>query len=139
MTQTHRKIYHVLGLEESISSKWYYPRQSTYSTQFLSYYQKYFFTELEQKTLNTYGKIKTPKKPKQSWEGKTELKRSGSLTSNCITKLLPSKQYGTGTKKQTHTSMEQNSKPRNKPTHLWSINVWQRRQEYIMEKWEFLQ
>jgi len=98
MTQTHRKIYHVLGLEESISSKWYYPRQSTYSTQFLSYYQKYFFTELEQKTLNTYGKIKTPKKPKQSWEGKTELKRSGSLTSNCITKLLPSKQYGTGTK-----------------------------------------
>ena len=26
-------------------------------------------------------------------------------------------------KKQTHTSMEQNSKPRNKPTHLWSINV----------------
>ena len=25
--------------------------------------------------------------------------------------------------KQTHTSMEQDRKPRNKPTHLWSINL----------------
>ena len=30
--------------------------------------------------------------------------------------------------------MEQNQKPRNKHTHLWSINLWERRQEYTMEK-----
>ena len=36
--------------------------------------------------------------------------------------------------KQKHRSMEQDSKPRNKPTHLWSINLGQRRQEYTKEK-----
>ena len=36
--------------------------------------------------------------------------------------------------KQTYRSMEQNREPRNKPTHLWSINLQQRRQEYTVEK-----
>ena len=36
--------------------------------------------------------------------------------------------------KQTYRSMEQDRKPRNKPTHLWSINLRQKRQEYTMEK-----
>ena len=36
--------------------------------------------------------------------------------------------------KQTHSSMEQNRGPRNKPMPLWSINLWQRRQEYTMGK-----
>ena len=35
--------------------------------------------------------------------------------------------------KQTHRSMEQNRKPRNKPMHLWSINLWQSRQEYTVQ------
>ena len=35
---------------------------------------------------------------------------------------------------QTYTSMEQNREPRKKPTHLWSTNLWQRRQEYTMGK-----
>ena len=30
--------------------------------------------------------------------------------------------------------MEQNREPRNKPTHVWSTNLQQRRQEYAMEK-----
>jgi len=30
--------------------------------------------------------------------------------------------------------MEQNTEPRNKITHLWSINLQQRRQEYTIEK-----
>ena len=29
--------------------------------------------------------------------------------------------------------MEQNREPRNKPTHVWSINLQQRRQEYSMQ------
>ena len=38
------------------------------------------------------------------------------------------------TQKQTHRSMEQNREPRNKPTRIWPINLWKRRQEYIMGK-----
>ena len=34
--------------------------------------------------------------------------------------------------KQTYRSMDQYTKPRNKPTHLWLINLPQRRQEYII-------
>ena len=36
--------------------------------------------------------------------------------------------------KQTDGSMEQNREPRNIPTHLWSINLQQRRQEYTTGK-----
>ena len=36
--------------------------------------------------------------------------------------------------KQKYRSMEQGRKPWGKPTHLWSTNLWQRRQEYTMEK-----
>ena len=35
--------------------------------------------------------------------------------------------------------MEQNTEPRNKITHLWSINLQQRRQEYTMEERQSLQ
>ena len=41
--------------------------------------------------------------------------------------------------KQTYGSMEQNRQPGNKPTHLWSINLQQRRQEYTMGKRQSLQ
>ena len=36
--------------------------------------------------------------------------------------------------RQKYRSMEQNRKPRDKSTHLWTPYLWQRRQEYIMEK-----
>ena len=41
------------------------------------------------------------------------------------------------TKTKRHRSMEQNRKPRNKSTYLWSINLLQRRQDYMMEKRQF--
>ena len=41
--------------------------------------------------------------------------------------------------KQKYTSMEQDRKPRDKPTHIWSPNLWQRKQEYTMEKRQPLQ
>ena len=41
--------------------------------------------------------------------------------------------------KQTYTSMDQKRELRNKSTHPWSINVWQGRQEWTMEKKQFLQ
>ena len=37
-------------------------------------------------------------------------------------------------KDQTHRSLEPNRAPRNKPMHLWSINLQQRRQKYTVEK-----
>ena len=41
--------------------------------------------------------------------------------------------------KQIHRSMEQNREPRNKPTHLESTHLWQRRQEYKVGKRQSLQ
>ena len=35
--------------------------------------------------------------------------------------------------RQKYTSMEQNRKPRDKSTHIWTPYLWQRRQEYTME------
>ena len=36
--------------------------------------------------------------------------------------------------RQKYRSMEPNRKPRDKSTHLWTPYLWQRRQEYTMEK-----
>ena len=41
--------------------------------------------------------------------------------------------------KQKYWSMEQHRKSRDKPMHFWSIDVWQRRQGYTMEKRQSLQ
>ena len=38
------------------------------------------------------------------------------------------------TQRQKYRSMEQNIKPRDKSTHLWTPYLWQRRQEFTMEK-----
>ena len=61
MTQTDGKIHCVLGLEESILSKWlYYPRQSTDSIPFLL--PMAFYTELEWKNLKNYhGNTEDPR------------------------------------------------------------------------------
>ena len=53
---------------------------------------------------------------------KAILVESGSLSSDYTTKLESSKQYGSGTKTEI-LIMEQDRKPGNKPTHLWSINL----------------
>ena len=41
--------------------------------------------------------------------------------------------------RQKYRSMEQNRKPRNKSTHLWTFYLWQSRQEYTIEKRQSLQ
>ena len=57
MTQKNGKIYHVLGLEESILSKWlYYPKQSTDSVKSLSNYNDIIHNK--KNSSNVYGNIK---------------------------------------------------------------------------------
>ena len=51
------------------------------------------------------------------------------------TKIEKLKQHGIGIK-QTHGSMEQNREPIDDP---WSINLWQRRQEYTVGRIKSLQ
>ena len=65
-----------------------------------------------------------------------ELKESTCLTSGYTTNLQSSRQYGTGTKTeiQKYRSMEENRKPRDKSTQLWTPYLRQRRQECTMEK-----
>ena len=41
--------------------------------------------------------------------------------------------------KQKYKSMEQDRKPRDKPMHIWAPYLWQRRQEYTIEKRQHLQ
>ena len=48
--------------------------------------------------------------------------QDASQTSDNSTKLQSSKQHGIGTKTDIR-SLEQTREPRNKPTHLWSINL----------------
>ena len=52
------------------------------------------------KNFSMYGSTKDRKKPKQSWERKTELEESTFLTSDYTTKLQSSIHYGLGKKKK---------------------------------------
>ena len=83
-------------------------------------------------TLQTLNNQNNLKKKEQSWRShapwlQTKLQSYSNQNSMVLAQ------------KQTHRSKEQNKEPRNKSTHLWPINLQQRRQEYIMEKRQSLQ
>ena len=82
-----------------------------------------------QKTLNSQSNLE-----KEKWSWRNQAPRLQSILqsySNQDSMVLA--------QKQNYRSMVQDRKPRDKPTHIWSPNLWQRRQEYTMEKRQSLQ
>ena len=99
-----------------------------------------FFTELEQNILQFVWKHK------RSWIAKSTLrKKNGARRINLpdfrlhhSTTVL--KTVMVSTQKQKYRSMEQDRKSRHKPTHLWSPNLWQRkniqeRKDSLFSRW----
>ena len=99
-----------------------------------------FFTELEpnfiiyietQKTLNS-----------QSYLEREKIKRSYRNQAPWFQTPLQSysnKDSMALTQKQKYRLMEQDIKPRDKRMHPWLPNLWQKKQEYTMQKRQFLQ
>ena len=99
-----------------------------------------FFTELEQKNPKIYKEpqktqncYSNPEKKEQSWRHNPSTRLQTILQSYHNQSSMVLAQI------HTHRSMEQNRECRNRPTHLWSVNLWQRRQGYTMEKRQPLQ
>ena len=101
--------------------------------QSLSEYQRQFFTEIEQVVLKfvwKYKRLQIAKnnldKEEKSWSYHTPwlptMLKNDSNQNSMV--LAP---------KQTHRSVKQNRELKSKPMHLWSVNLRQRRQEYIRE------
>ena len=122
--QTDWEMYHVLGLEELTLWKWlYYPKQSTYlcnpcqtTTGVFHRTRTKIFTICmdTQKTLNSQSNLK---KEKWSWRNQAPwLQTILQSYSNQDSMVLA--------QKQKHRSMEQDSKPRVKPTNICSPCFW---------------
>ena len=118
MTQTDRKIYHVLGLEESILSKWlYYPRQPIDSMQPLSITNGIFHRTRTKNFKVCMETRKTPnsqsnlEKEEQSWRNQAPWLQT-------ILQSYINQNSMVLAQKQTHRSTEQNREPRNKPMYI---------------------
>ena len=95
-----------------------------------------FFTELEQKISQFVWKHKRHR------ISNLEKKRSWRNQASWLQTILQSYSHQDSmvlAVKQKYRSMEQDRKPMDKPTHIWSTYLWKRRQEYTMEKREPLQ
>ena len=89
-----------------------------------------FFTELKQIISQFVWKYKKPQLAKavlRNWRNQ----------SAWLQNILQSHSHQDSmvlAQRQKYRSMEQNIKPRDKPSYLWTPYLWQRRQKYTMEK-----
>ena len=82
-----------------------------------------FFTEVEQKNLKMcMGTQKTPNS-QSSLEGKKRSWRDQTPSLQTILQSYSNQDNIVLTQKQKYRSMEQERKPRDIPTHLWSTNL----------------
>ena len=98
-----------------------------------------FFTELEQKNLKICMEIQKTPNSQRSPEGKKRSWRNQTPWLQTILQSYSNQDNMVLAQKQKYKSMEQDRKPRDKPNHLWSTILWQRRQGYTMEKRQSLQ
>ena len=98
-----------------------------------------FFTELEQKNLKICRETQKTPNSQSSLEGKNRSWRNQTPWLQTILQSYSNQDNMVLEQKQKYRSMEQDRKSRNKPPHLWSTNLWQRRQGYTKEKRQSLQ
>ena len=123
MTKTDEKIYHVLGLEEWILSKWLLRKVIHRFSAIPKKLPMAFLKEREQKIFKFVWKYKRP------WIAKfiKEENRTREIRLphfRLFYKVTVIREHGIGTQKKIYRSTEQDRKPRNKPRHLQSINLW---------------
>ena len=90
--------------------------------------------EVEQKNLKICMETQKTPNSQSSLEGKIRSWRNQTSWLQTILQSYSNQDNMVLGQKQKHRSMEQDRKVRNKPMHLWSTNLWQRKQGYAMEK-----
>ena len=93
-----------------------------------------FFTELEQKISQSVWKYKKTQIAKSNLEKEEWNWRNQPAWLQALLQSHSHQDSMVLAQRQKYRSMEQNRKPRDESTHLWTPYLWQRRQEYTMEE-----
>ena len=128
------KIYHALGLEALV---WLYYTQNNYTIQGNLQIQCNPY-QVTNEILHRTGKknfkicIETQKTPnsQRNIEKEKQNQRNQCFWIQTILQSYSHKNSMVLVQKQKYRLVEQDRKPRNKLKHLWSTDVWQRRQEH---------
>ena len=123
---------HILGLQDSILSKWLLHKAVNMFSSIATELPMSFFTEL--KHFKICMEIQKIRKHQNNLEKEKWSWRNQAPWPQTILQSHSNQTVWYRHKNRHIDQMGQNRKPRDKPTPLWSINLQQRRQEYTMEK-----